>query len=95
MKSENSFSDDLPKLPKKGESTYIRVKVSPGSKFQKIKLMSDNLTYKVYIQSPPNKGKANKELINFLAQQYKIPRNNLKIISGEFSQIKLIRIKNV
>jgi hypothetical protein len=94
MKSENSSTDVLPKLDNKKE-LYLRIKVSPNSKLQKIKLMSDNQTYKVYIQSPPENGKANQELIKFLAQSYQVPNQNIKIISGEFSQIKLIKIKNV
>lgn len=94
MKPENSLSEDLPKIPEIGE-LYLRVKVSPSSKQKSIKLMSDNMTYKVYLQAPPIDGKANKELINFFAQLYKVPKQKVKIISGEFTQIKLIKIKNV
>ena len=93
MKPENSSLEVLPKIPNNGE-LYIRVKVSPSAKTQKVKLMSDNLTYKVYIQAPPEKGKANIELIKFLAQKYKVAKSNIKIISGEFAQIKLIKVKH-
>jgi uncharacterized protein (TIGR00251 family) len=93
MKPEKPSSGELPKVPK-GESQYIRVKVAPSSKHQKVKLMSDNLTYKVYIQAPPEKGKANKELIKFIAQSLNINSQKVKIISGEFSEIKLIKITN-
>lgn len=93
MKLEKPSSDMFPKIPK-GESIYIRVKVAPSSKIQKVQLMSDNKTYKVYIQSPPEKGKANQELIKFLAQTNQTKSHNIKIISGEFSQIKLIKITN-
>lgn len=94
MKPENYSLESLPEIPEIGE-LYLRIKVSPSSKKQDIKLMSDNQTYKVYLQSPPVGGKANKEMINFFAHLYRLPKNKIKIISGEFTQIKLIKIKNV
>lgn len=56
--------------------------------------MSDNETYKIYVQAAPERGKANKDVIKFLAQTYSINRTQIKIISGEFEQIKLIKISN-
>jgi uncharacterized protein len=47
---------------------------------------------KIRISSPPEKGKANKELIKFIAEKLEIPKKNIKIISGEKSHLKVLEI---
>ena len=47
---------------------------------------------KVRIASPPQKGKANKELIEFISSLTGIPKNNIKLISGITSNYKRIRL---
>jgi uncharacterized protein len=49
---------------------------------------------KVKICAPPEKGKANKELLEFLSALLKIPKIDIDIIRGRFSNIKEIQIKN-
>lgn len=49
-------------------------------------------TQKVKIAAPPEKGKANKALLRFLAKEWKVPTQNIEIISGETSSLKLIKI---
>ncbi|MBT5346908.1 DUF167 domain-containing protein [bacterium] len=71
---------------------HIRVKVIPNSSKNSIELMEDKITYKVKIKSLPEKGKANKELIEFLSKHYKVEKSKIVIKSGKQSQIKLIQI---
>jgi len=47
---------------------------------------------KIRITGPPEKGKANKELIKFISKKLEIPKKNIKIISGEKSQLKILEI---
>jgi uncharacterized protein len=47
---------------------------------------------KIRIASPPEKGKANKELIKFISEKLEIPKKNIKIISGEKSHLKVLAI---
>ena len=47
---------------------------------------------KIRIASPPEKGKANRELIKFISEKLEIPKKNIKIISGEKSHIKVLEI---
>ena len=47
---------------------------------------------KVRIASPPEKGKANRELIKFISEKLEIPKKNIKIISGEKSHTKVLEI---
>lgn len=47
---------------------------------------------KVKLKSPPVEGKANKELIDVLAREWGIPKKNIKIVSGQSSKNKIVRI---
>jgi len=48
---------------------------------------------KIRISSPPEKGKANKALIEFISEKTGIPKTYIKIISGEKSNFKEIAVK--
>ena len=49
---------------------------------------------KVKICASPEKGKANKELLEYLSTILKIPKIDIDIIRGRLSNIKEIQIKN-
>jgi uncharacterized protein len=70
----------------------ISVKVKPNSKQQKI-VHSDEGTWIIHLKSPPIDGKANQELIELLAKQFKIAKSQISIKSGLSSKIKLIEIE--
>jgi uncharacterized protein (TIGR00251 family) len=68
----------------------LRVKVIPRSaKTEIIGTMADG-TLKIKIAAPPEKGKANDELIRFLAAHYHVDR--VEIVSGHAASLKLVRI---
>jgi len=86
----------LDKFKKKLEiekSVYLRVKVRPGAAQDKVKEVLLDDTVKIDIKLPPVKGRANKELINFLAKEFLVPRENVKILSGVSDKIKLVKIE--
>ncbi len=69
----------------------LTIKVVPQS--GKLKLITDkNGTIKCYLKSPPEDGKANKELITFLAKGLKLPTEKISIIQGATSRTKTIKI---
>lgn len=47
---------------------------------------------KVRIQAPPVEGKANAELVKFLAKQFGVSKSAVSIISGELNRHKRVRI---
>ena len=49
---------------------------------------------KIKVAASPEDGKANKELIKFLAKQWDIPATQLKIVSGDTSRHKRLEINN-
>lgn len=71
---------------------YLRVKANPGASKSEIKQILDNETIKMNVAAIPEKGKANKEIIKFFAKLFKLKKENIKIISGASSKIKLIKI---
>jgi len=69
----------------------IKIKVIPKSSVAHIEEdFEGNLRVKV--KSAPIKGQANRELIELLAKYYKMPKNQINIISGQASKNKIVEI---
>lgn len=47
---------------------------------------------KINIKAPPVQGKANKEIIKFLSEEWSLPKSSIKIIRGISSNYKVIAI---
>ncbi len=71
---------------------YIRVKIIPQSAKNEIRAIMADDTIKISIQKPPEKNKANEELVAFLSKLLKTKQSEIKIISGFTDTTKLIRI---
>jgi uncharacterized protein (TIGR00251 family) len=69
----------------------INVRVSPGAKKEKIEESDGGL--KVYMNVPAIEGRANKKLIEILAEYYGIKKYNIKIVLGEKKRDKVIEIE--
>lgn len=69
----------------------ITVTVKPNSKQQKIEDLEDG-SLKVYLKSSPINGKANLELIQVLADRYKVPKSHVQIKLGLASRQKVVEI---
>jgi uncharacterized protein (TIGR00251 family) len=73
---------------KAGAAISVRVNTrAPRTEFAGI--MEDG-TIKIKLTSPPIDGKANEELVKFLAAVMQIPKKNVEIISGHASKNKLV-----
>lgn len=71
----------------------IKVKVVPGAREQEVIQMSDG-SLKIKLHSQPVKFKANKELIEVLADYYNVQKNKISIISGHTSSHKVVEIES-
>ncbi len=70
----------------------IRVKVIPkSSKTELVGYLPDG-TWKIKVAAAPEKGKANRALVEFLSEHLKVPKSRIHIMSGETSQLKRIRV---
>ncbi len=72
---------------------YLRIKVIPGSAKTEIKGEMADGTIKVAIAASPEKGRANRELADFLARELGVDKNDITIISGAATRLKLVKIK--
>ena len=70
----------------------IDVKVKTGKNEKKV-VKNDFADYEVWVKSHPIKGAANKELLETLANYFGIKTNNLRIVKGITSPIKIIDLK--
>ncbi len=73
---------------------YLKIKVIPNAKKNEIVENSDSFM-RIKISAPPVEGKANKELIKFLAKQLDIKKSAISIKSGEKSRTKIIQIEQI
>ena len=75
----------------------ISVKVIPNAKQNEVVDDSVDLLgariLKVKVNQPPEDGKANKAVIEVLAEYFKVRKNAVSIIAGETSRNKIIEIK--
>jgi len=70
----------------------IRVKVIPKSSKTELAGILPDGTWKVKVAAVPEKGKANRALIEFLAERLTVPKSRIHIVSGETSALKRIRV---
>lgn len=82
------FRDNL----SNNKEIYFRVKVIPGAAKTELKGEMADETLKIALAAAPEKGEANKELINYLAEELGVRKYQVKIISGLTDRLKLIKI---
>jgi uncharacterized protein (TIGR00251 family) len=73
-------------------SVEFDVKVRPGASRTVAKDMLDNGVYKIDVAAAPEDGKANVELVSFLAKEFSVPKANIHIAAGLTSPRKTIRV---
>lgn len=70
----------------------LKVKVHPGAGRDRVEgWLGDTL--KLSVSAPPEKGKANKAVVDLLARHFKVPRSAIRIVSGEASREKVVEIE--
>jgi uncharacterized protein (TIGR00251 family) len=72
----------------------IFVKVKTKAKIKKL-IKIDETHYSISINSLPEKGKANKEILKTLAKYFDIAISKIKILTGEKSKEKIIEITKI
>jgi uncharacterized protein (TIGR00251 family) len=72
----------------------LPVKVHPGTSRNEITGFTGGVL-QVKIAAPPEKGKANKELTDFLSRRLAVKKSSISITKGETGRNKLIAIKGL
>lgn len=70
------------------QNSQIKVKVNPNSSKNEIREIKDDLI-KINLNAPPEKDKANKELIKFFKKKFKL---SVRIKSGKTNKEKILEI---
>lgn len=84
-------------ISQRGEA-YLRIKVRPGAAKTVVRGSLDTeegQTIKIDVAAPAERGKANEELIRFLARELSVGKDRINIISGAGEKLKLIKIKKI
>lgn len=68
----------------------IKVKVIPNAKKERV--VDEHKLLKVYVNAPPVEGKANKRLLEILAEYFKVKKGEITVVRGQTSREKLIEI---
>ena len=75
----------------------LALKVTPGAKKNEILVWEDDYpqvgrVLKVKIAAPPVEGKANKEIVLFLAKALGVTKSSIEVVHGTSGRIKLVEI---
>ncbi len=75
-------------------SSRIWVTVKPRARTEEV-IKSDDGQYIASVHAPPQEGKANKALIELLANYFSVPKSSVRIIRGQTARKKLIEIDSM
>ena len=75
---------------KKGAALAVRV-TPRASRNEIVEVQSDG-TVKIHITAPAHEGKANEELIAFLADIFGVPKSRIDIVAGASGRDKLVTV---
>jgi uncharacterized protein len=73
-------------------AVLVEIKVVPRSGRQQL-LRDKGGTIKCFLKSPPEDGKANRELIRFISSLLNLPQNTISILQGLTSPKKVLKIE--
>jgi len=68
----------------------IKVKVVPKSSRERVEEAGGYL--KVFLRDPPQKGKANRRLVEVLAEYFQVKKYLVRIVRGEYSREKIVEV---
>lgn len=62
------------------------------NKVEKLEDLFSGNSYKVYVTVAPEQGKANKKMIELLAEYFGVAKSQIRILKGEISRNKIVEI---
>ncbi len=69
----------------------IKLKVIARAKKEELLRLSED-SYRIKVSSAPEKGKANKRIIELLSKEFGVKRRDIRIVSGATSDRKIAEI---
>ncbi len=83
-----------PAIQESLSGVVFSVKIVPGSSRTALAGLLGDMV-KIRVAAPPEKGKANQCLIEFLATQLGVRRNAIEILAGQTSPTKQVRVAGI
>lgn len=71
------------------DGTLLKLRVTPGAKKSEI-MGETGGRLRIRLQAPPVEGKANRELVRFIARELGLKKNRVALVSGEKSREKTV-----
>ena len=81
----------LPWCREEGDALLLALHVQPGAKRTEVAGPHGD-ALKIRLAAPPVDGKANAELLRFLADAFGVPQRAVTLVRGEVSRQKTVRI---
>lgn len=72
----------------------ITVKVLPRSGRQDLEIVAPG-ELRCHLQSPPEGGRASKELLELLADTFRLPKRSVAVVTGFTSRLKVVEVVGV
>ena len=76
------------------EGALLKIRAVPGARKSELSGESAG-RLRVRLAAPPVEGKANRELLRFLANAFGVKKNRLLLVAGERSREKLVLLRGV
>lgn len=76
------------------KDALLDITVSPKSSRSEI-IIDEGGIIKIYLNSPPSEGRANRELIERLSRSIKIPKSGISIVKGEKGRKKRVLVRGL
>ena len=70
---------------------FLTVRVHPGSRQTRVEKLAED-EYRVHVPSPPEKGRANRDVAAALGDHFGIPPGRVRIVRGEKSRLKHVAL---
>ena len=74
-------------------TTTIEIHVQP--KASRTRVVTKDGTVKVYVTAVPERGSANKAVVEVMARHLGVPKRAVSIVSGERSRTKLLAVQDL
>ena len=78
----------------RSKSNLLSLKVTPNAGRNEVTGFTDGVLH-VKINAPPVKGKANRELIDFLSRVFDVKKSAITIVKGQTSRNKTIAVEGM
>ncbi len=86
------FLSSHPSIEEKGEDVFLKIIAHPNSSRKQISITENSID--IYVNEPPDKGRANKAILKLLSKSLKLPSSSMSILKGVKSKNKVIMVKN-